>query len=155
MMKPLIASVALGLLSPAFLQAQPPQPGPQGFRPGPPPGMPCDLDLTTAQRSAIQAVFEKHRAAHQEKQKATMQKERALMDALFEGSTSEAQLRELHRAASDARFALLLEDRATRLEVDALLTPEQWAKAKERSPRMQKGPEGAPPMGEPGVPPMP
>lgn len=154
MMKPLIASLAIGLFSPAFLLAQPPPPGPQGFRPGPPPGMPCDLDLTTAQRSAIRAVFEKHRAAHQEKQKAAMQKERALMDALFEGSTTEAQLRELHRAAGDARFALLLEDRATRLEVDALLTPEQRAKAKEQQARMKPGPEGRP-GGEQAPPPMP
>lgn len=91
---------------------------------------------------------------HQEKQKAAMQKERALMDALFEGSTTEAQLRELHRAAGDARFALLLEDRATRLEVDALLTPEQRAKAKEQQARMKPGPEGRP-GGEQAPPSMP
>lgn len=151
MLKPLIASLAIGLFSPTLLPAQP---GPQGFHPGPPPGMPCDLDLTAAQRSAIQAVFEKHRAAHQEKQKAAMQNEKALLDALFEETTTGAQLKGLHQAASDARFALLLEDRATRLEVDALLTPEQRAKAKAQQARMKPGPEGRP-VGEPAPPPMP
>jgi Spy/CpxP family protein refolding chaperone len=147
MMKPLIASLAIGLLSPTFLPAQPPPAGPQGFRPGPPPGMPCDLDLTSAQKEAIQAILEKHRTTHMEKQKAARQKEKALMAALFEGTAPEARLKELHQAASDARFALLLEDRATRLEVDALLTPEQRA-------RRKTGMEGRP-MGEQAPPPMP
>lgn len=147
MMKPLIASLAIGLLSPTFLPAQPPPSGPQGLRPVPPAGMPCDLDLTSTQKDAIQAVFEKHRTAHMEKQKAARQKEKALMDALFEEATPEAILKELHRLASEARFALLLEDRAMRLEVDALLTPEQRAKRK-------TGMEGGP-MGERMPPPMP
>ena len=131
------ASVGIGLFA---------QPAPQSCPPPPPgPMMPRELGLSEAQHSAIQAVFEKHRAALEAKHRAAADQEKALMDAMDDPATSDARLQELQAKASAARFQAMREQRAAMLEAQALLTPEQRAKAKELKARGPR--EGMPPHG--------
>jgi Spy/CpxP family protein refolding chaperone len=97
-----------------------------------------DLDLSEAQWQSIHAIFEKHRGAHFAKQQTLESKEKILMTALAEPATTEAQLKDLHAAASDARLAVLLEGRTMMLEIQAVLNPEQQAKAKAQRLKMQQ-----------------
>jgi Spy/CpxP family protein refolding chaperone len=129
MTKHLLLALALVLAASSMLPAQPPPP---------PFGMLRDLDLTEGQRQSIQAIFEKHRAAHTGGQQALEAKEQGLMDAMAEPASTEAQLRELHAATNEARLTLLLEERATLLEIQALLSPAQQAKAKAERQKMQQ-----------------
>lgn len=131
----------------AVAAAQPLPPGPPPFPPGqagrpelapPPLGFLKDLELSEAQRQAAQAIVDKHRPLRIAREKAAREKERALLEGLEEPSTPEAALRELHQAAAEARFGLLLEDRAVLRDVLNLLTPAQQAKAQELRKQQQK-----------------
>jgi Spy/CpxP family protein refolding chaperone len=142
MKRHLMLSVALALATGSMLTAQP-------FHPGPPPfGELRALDLTEAQQLAIHAIMEKHRDAHMTREKALRTQEKALMDAMTDPTSTDAQLRTLHTAASEARFTLLMDERATMLEIQTILTPAQQARAKE----LRQQP---PPMGDEPPPPMP
>lgn len=129
MTKRLVFALALAMSPSMMLPAQPPPP---------PFEMMKNLDLTEAQRQSIQAIFEKHRASQQLKQQALKTKEQALMDAMAEPATTEAQLKDLHGSASEARLSMLLEGRTIRMEIQAVLTPVQQEKAKEQRQKMQK-----------------
>jgi len=122
MIKHLFITLVLALSAAGTLPAQP----------GPPPaGMLKNLDLTEAQKQSIKTLFDKHQATRQARQQVLGTAEKALLEAVAEPATAEAQLRELHASASEARFAALLEDRAILQELQAVLTPAQQAKAKE------------------------
>ncbi len=87
------------------------------------------LDLTEAQKTSIQAIHEKHRPDMTARREAVRQTQTALQAAFRDAATPEAQLRTLHDKASAARFEMMLAGRSIRQEVDAVLTPEQRAKA--------------------------
>lgn len=134
------------------------RPGPEGrHRPGGPERVLQALSLTKDQEQALHALMEKRRPAAMALGEASRQKEEALRTAVEDPSTPEAQVRALHAAAADARLQELLDRRAMAKEVEALLTPEQQAKAKrlradlarEREARKAvhddfEGPEGRP-----------
>ncbi len=102
-----------------------PAPGPREGR------MAKALNLTEAQRTSIQAIREKHRPSLVAHRDTARQAQAALRAALQDPVTSEAQLRVLHDQASAARFDLLLAGRVVHQEVQAVLTPEQRARAAE------------------------
>ncbi|WP_257306478.1 Spy/CpxP family protein refolding chaperone [Geothrix campi] len=109
-----------------------PAPGPvPGPGPAEGPRMARALNLTGAQQASIQAIRERHRPDLVVQRDTVRRAQAALRAALQDPDTSEAQLRVLHDKASSARFELLLVGRALRQEVQAVLTPEQRAKAAE------------------------
>jgi len=105
-------------------------------QPGPGPGLRQQriaqaLHLTDAQKTSIKAIHDKHQASLLGRREATRQAQTALIAALREAATPEAQLRTLHDKAAAARFDMILARRSVRQEVQAVLTPEQRAKATE------------------------
>ncbi len=132
-MTPLTRSLAVLAFSVFPLLAQPgvEMPGPgSGLGSGPRGGrMARALDLTEAQKSSIHAIHEKHRPEMAARRETARQAQTALQTAFREAATPEAQLRALHDKASAARFEMMLAGRSIRQEVDAVLTPEQRAKA--------------------------
>ncbi|WLT32667.1 Spy/CpxP family protein refolding chaperone [Geothrix sp. PMB-07] len=90
------------------------------------------MNLTEAQQSSIKAIRDKHRPDLLLRRDAAKQAQTALQAALQDSTTPEAQLRSLHDKASAARFDLMLAQRSLHQEVQAILTPEQRAKAAER-----------------------
>lgn len=120
----LFLALALALSAVTVLPAQPP---------GPPPfDVMRNLDLTEAQRQSIRTILEGRRAATMAKRDTLGAREMTLMEAMTEPATTEARLRELHEATSEARLALLFDEREVMLELQAVLTPAQLAKAKEQ-----------------------
>jgi Spy/CpxP family protein refolding chaperone len=106
--------------------------GPGGHqRPGPE-GLLADLNLTPDQDKAIHALMEKHRASDKAKRRAAEDADDAFRQALEDPAVSDAQLKPLHDAASEAHFQMFLEHRALRREIDAVLTPDQRTKARRR-----------------------
>lgn len=89
------------------------------------------LNLTDAQRVSIQGIREKHRPDLILRRDAARQAQTALRAALRDPATPEPQLRTLHDRASAAQFKLILTRRSVRQDVQAVLTPEQRAKAVE------------------------
>jgi Spy/CpxP family protein refolding chaperone len=88
------------------------------------------LNLTPEQEKAIQGVLDRHKAAVKSREQAAREKEDALRDAMEDPGVPEAKLRSLHLVASEARLQAMLEHRAAMLEINALLTPDQLAKAR-------------------------
>jgi Spy/CpxP family protein refolding chaperone len=169
----LMAALAFG----ATLLAQAPPDGP-GMRTGMAPGMGgrtmrmppgpmasapwlAMLNLTEAQQKAVQGIRDQHKPALEARHKAAMAKAGALHDALEEPATTEAQLRALNAAESEARLQVLLEERSALQEINGVLTRDQQAKAlklrqlmqKEREIRREIMDEAAGPG--PGMPPPP
>jgi Spy/CpxP family protein refolding chaperone len=89
------------------------------------------LNLTEAQKASIQTIREKHRPDLVLRRDTTQQAHAALRAALLDPATPEAQLRALHDKASAAQFEMMLARRSIHQEVQAVLTPEQRAKAAE------------------------
>lgn len=87
------------------------------------------LNLTEAQKTSIKAIRDKHHPGLALRRDAASQAQTALQAALQDPAASEDQLRVLHGKASAARFDLMLAQRSLRQEVQAVLTPEQRAKA--------------------------
>jgi Spy/CpxP family protein refolding chaperone len=87
------------------------------------------LALSPDQMKAARAVLDRHRATTAARHRAVAQKEEALRAALEDPATSETRLRALHGEAAEAEYQSLLDRRAMVQELDALLTPEQRAKA--------------------------
>lgn len=123
-MTPLFRPFAILSLAVLPMLAQP-APGPRNGR------MARALNLTEAQQTNIQAIREKHRPSLVAHRDTARQAQAALRAALQDPATPEAQLRLLHGKASAARFDLLLAGRAVHQEVQAVLTPEQRARAAE------------------------
>jgi periplasmic protein CpxP/Spy len=131
-MKSPLRSTLVLLLAALPLAAQTaPVPAPMAA-PGPRAGrMARALNLTDVQKTSIRAVREKHRSDLALHRDAARQAGAALRVALQNPSTPEVQLRTLYDKAAVARFEMLLARRSVHLEVRALLTPDQIAKAAE------------------------
>ena len=109
------------------------------------------LRLTDEQKASIRAIHEKHGADMAARRESARQAQAALGAALQDPAAPEGQLRELHDRASAARFQMLLARRAVHQEVQAVLTPEQRAKAealrdlaRERRPLQERRGGGMP-----------
>ncbi len=87
------------------------------------------VGLTEDQKTKIAAIRQKHQEGAEARRKAAMDARKAFMDAYRGSSASVEDLRKLHRAASDAQMEAMLDHRAQRDEISALLTPEQREKA--------------------------
>ena len=124
-MSTLFRPLAILILAALPVLAQP-GPGPRGGR-----GMAKALNLSEVQQTSIQAIHEKHRPDLLARRDAVRQAQSALHAALQDPASTEAQLRTLHEKAASARFDMLLAGRAVHQEVQAVLTPEQRAKAAE------------------------
>jgi Spy/CpxP family protein refolding chaperone len=103
------------------------QPGPgRGSRPE---RIARALDLTEAQKASIQGIRAKHRPDLILRRDAVQHAGIDLRTALRDTATPEPRLRALYDKAAAARFDLILAQRSVRLEVQAVLSPEQRAKA--------------------------
>lgn len=87
------------------------------------------LKLTEAQKARTQEIQQKNRPEIQAKQKLARETRAAFQGALQHPDSPADQLRKLHQAAADRQFEVALAQRAVRLEVRAVLTPEQRAEA--------------------------
>ena len=105
------------------------------------------LGLTEDQKTSIRAIREKHRPDLTLRRDAVRHARIDLRTALQDPATPEARLRDLYNKASAVRFDLILAQRATRLEVQAVLTPDQRARAAEIRVRRQ----GRHPRVDPGM----
>jgi len=131
------AALALGIAAlPVAAQdapkARPEAPGPREGRAMAPrmqERMAKALGLTDDQKAKIKAIREKHQEGAEARRKASREARKAFMDAYGKSETSVEELRRLHRAAADAQMEALLDHRAQRDEIRALLTPEQREKA--------------------------
>jgi Spy/CpxP family protein refolding chaperone len=140
---PVPTFLALALAG-SFLPAQEPDlppPPPQQARDVPPPprqGRPQErppfpvltgLGLSPEQSKKVQALLEANRSREHSLQRAVHAAEGALHTAAEDPEVPEATLRDLNTKACDARFQALLAHRALAADLEALLTPEQRAKA--------------------------
>jgi hypothetical protein len=74
--------------------------------------------------------MDKHRPMEMARHKALAEQEEALQASLEEPSTPEAQLQALYNSSCEARLQADLEHRALVIELNAVLTPDQQAKAR-------------------------
>ena len=121
-------------------------PGPIDRKPEPGrPPMLRFLNLTPTQDQAVKAILAKRRPEQLSRNKVLDAKGAALMAGLEDPVLSEAQLRALQAAESEARLQVVLAQRAAFLEIHAVLSPDQQAKAlrlglkqrKEREARLE------------------
>ncbi len=133
-MKALLGSTLLLILLTLPLAAQP---GPdRGFRPDSRPDPRPEriaqaLQLTEVQKASIQGIRAKHHPGLILRRDAVQHARIDLRTALQDAATPEPRLRALYDKAAAARFDLILAQRSLRLEVQAVLSPEQRAKATE------------------------
>ena len=105
------------------------QPGPdRGSRPE---RIARALQLTEVQKTSIQGIRAKHHPDLVLRRDAVQHARIDLRTALQDAATPEPRLRALYDKAAAARFDLILARRSIRLEVGAVLSPEQRAKAAE------------------------
>ncbi|HZU53769.1 MAG TPA: Spy/CpxP family protein refolding chaperone [Holophagaceae bacterium] len=125
-MRPLafLLAAALPTFAPAGAQAPPPRP--HGAMGDP---MATALGLTPDQQAKMKAIREKYRDAGKADHEAARAQEQAFRAAMEDPKTSEAQLRETFDQMNARRFQGLLQRRAMRQEMRAVLTPDQQAKA--------------------------
>jgi len=143
-MKPLaLAALALGIVTLAAF-AQTPQPAPQatqtrgeGFRGKMEDRMDRALRLTDAQKASVKEIRAKHRAAVDAKMHAAKDARKAFGEAMHKPETKPEDLKTLHAAMASADFDLLMERRAQRQEIKAILTPEQRERAARLEGRME------------------
>jgi Spy/CpxP family protein refolding chaperone len=113
------------------------------------------LNLTEAQKTSLRTIREKHRPVLILRRDAVAHARIDLRTALQETAMPDPQLRALYDKAAAARFDLILARRAVRREVQAVLTPEQRARAAELRGLARTWPQGRmrhqqPAMGMPG-----
>ncbi len=101
-----------------------------------------ELGLTDAQQAKVKAIHESHKPAFKAKGAAAEKARKALHEALTGDSADDKALKSLHDQAAAAQFDLLLEHRAIRKEIVALLTPEQKAQFDKLSKEPGHGPRG-------------
>ena len=102
-----------------------------------------DLQLTEAQKASILAIRDKHRSDLVQRRDAVQHARIDLRSALQDPATPEPRLRSLYDKAAAARFDMILARRSVRMEVQAVLTPEQRAKAAEMRDHARRGFAGA------------
>ena len=125
-MRPLALLIAAALPLAAH-QAPAPAPVPQG--PGHAAHMAKLLDLSPEQQDQMKAIHEKHHAALKADHDAVRAQSQAFHAAMEDPKADPAQLRQAFDQMNAARFQTLLEGRAMRQEMRAILTPDQQAKA--------------------------
>ncbi len=89
------------------------------------------LHLTEVQQTSIRTIRDKHHSDLVLRRDAVKHAGIDLRTALQDAATPEAKLRALYDKAAAARFDMILAQRSVRLEVQAVLTPEQRAQAAE------------------------
>ncbi|MBS1785555.1 MAG: Spy/CpxP family protein refolding chaperone [Acidobacteria bacterium] len=87
------------------------------------------LGLSPEQQTQIQAIRQKHLSALKADHEAAQSQRQAFRVAMEDPNTSEAQLRQAFDQVNARKFQMLVERRAMRQEVRAVLTPDQRAKA--------------------------
>jgi Spy/CpxP family protein refolding chaperone len=87
------------------------------------------LNLTEAQKASCKDILAKHKDSLMAKGKAAREARRAFFEAAQKPETSPDALKALNRTAADARIEAMLEGRAMRQELRAVLTPDQREKA--------------------------
>jgi Spy/CpxP family protein refolding chaperone len=121
------------------LAAQAPPPPPPSGRAGQDPEamkrrqefMAERLKLTEAQRASFKAIHEKHQASAKARREAAQAAAKAFREAAKDPKVSTDQLRRFHQALADARFEVMAAQRALKLELRAILSPEQREQAAE------------------------
>ena len=112
------------------LAAQTPAPAPAPHAPGamgdP---MAAALGLTPDQQTRMKAIRDKYRESGRAEHEAAQAQAQAFRAAMEDSKASEAQLRQAFDQMNAARFQRLLQHRAMRQELRAVLTPDQQAKA--------------------------
>lgn len=111
---------------------EPGRPGPMHHGPRPDPQGPPVLrflNLTAPQERSIAGILDQHRPALGALRRALASRAMALREGQEDPSLSEAQLRALLTAESAARLQVVLEERAATLEIHAVLSKDQQAKA--------------------------
>lgn len=87
------------------------------------------LGLSPEQQAKLEAIRAQHAAALKADREAVQAQGRQLHGAMQDPAASEAQLRQAFDKMNEARFKALLDRRALRQEMRAVLTPDQQAKA--------------------------
>lgn len=87
------------------------------------------LGLSLEQQAQMKAIREKHQVVLRADREASRAQARAFRATLRNPEASEAQLRQGYDRMTTQRFRTLLDRRALRQELRAVLTPEQQAKA--------------------------
>jgi hypothetical protein len=116
-------------------KTRPHAPWPGGF-PGPP--VLRFLNLTDPQKQAIKGILDQHRPVRTALHQALAVKAMALRNGQEDPSLSEAQLRAIQAAESAARLQVVLEERAAFLEIHAVLSRDQQARAERLRLKHQK-----------------
>ena len=117
----LLAALPLAAQSPQAPQGRPDHPG---FA-----RMAKVLDLSPEQQDQMKAIREKHQATLKADHEAVRAQAQAFHAAMQDAKADPAQLRQAFDQMTAARFQALLEGRAMRAEMRAVLTPDQQAKA--------------------------
>ena len=100
--------------------------------------MAARLKLSDAQKASLKEITAKHQPALAARSKAVREARQAFHEALRNPETGAEALKPLYRTLSDLQLEQMLEARALRLEIRAVLTPEQ----REQSARMEGRMEG-------------
>jgi Spy/CpxP family protein refolding chaperone len=95
------------------------------------------LNLSPAQKASFQAIFARHKDSMAANRKASFAARQAFKDALQKPETTPDALKALHRTLSDLRFDGLMERRAMRQELRAVLNPDQREQAARMEGRME------------------
>jgi hypothetical protein len=107
--------------------------------PGPGPlGLLRFLDLTETQQKAVRTILDRRRPVQAARMREVAERESALRQGLEDPALSEAQIRGLQAAESEARLQAVLEERAAFLEVHAVLSGDQQAKAQRLSRKLER-----------------
>ena len=107
---------------------QPPQAGPRRHGPGPG-SMAQVLGLSPDQQARVKAIRERHQDALRTDHETARAESQAFRAVMQDPKAGEPQLRQAFDQMNAARFQALLEGRAMRQEMRAVLTPDQLAKA--------------------------
>ena len=99
--------------------------------------MAAQLNLTEAQKASLKDIQAKHKDSFAAKKKAAMAARKAFFEAIQKPETAPETLKALHRTLSDLEFDRMLEFRAMRQEMRAVLNPEQREKAARMEGRME------------------
>jgi Spy/CpxP family protein refolding chaperone len=95
------------------------------------------LRLTDAQKASVKEIRARHKAAIDAKRATAETSRKAFEESIRNPEAKSEDLKALHRTQADANLDLLLEHRAQRLEIRAILTPEQREKAARLLGRME------------------
>ena len=121
---PLAAPLSAHAQTEIYGQAPQGRPDHPGFAP-----MAKLLDLSPEQQGQMKAIREKHQGALKADHEAARAQSQAFHAAMEDSKADPAQLRQAYDQMNAARFQALLEGRAMRAEMRAILTPDQQAKA--------------------------